>query len=431
VSSPERAHWRRARRGREAPSGELVAFVCPLITVLAVACKEGDAIVTGASPPPSDAGVPERGVCGATGEACCAEPMIACRPPLACDRDSGHCAADPAQLAATRLCRLDGECEPLERCCTGGSTGTCRALELECPLPDLALLALADPQPTLIDRTYFTSYSCPPDPGCAAELTSGYDIDFPVAIANLGSTDFIIGSPAVGVGFRISSCDSNAYVNDFLRYELLSKEGSIVKTSTAVPPCATGTSPFDCDFQGIVAGSIVRHVDTNCTGVDIDDVPPGDYVLRITVNPARIWTESDYSNNTLELAIALPSLDPLVACSDPPNPLLRFDRSLDCGWTPVTADGSGACSPGEAVIVECSACNGSGLIGLRVCEGTEACSYFRSEAESSQFIAGSIADESSCISVIFTCPSSGRYGLYVQHLAGVDCRPISASSESP
>ena len=44
-----------------------------------------------------------------------------------------------------------------------------------------------------------------------------------------------------------------------------------------------------------------RHLD--CQWIDVTDVPPGTYQLRLHVNPDRLTPESDYRNNILSCDI--------------------------------------------------------------------------------------------------------------------------------
>jgi hypothetical protein len=140
---------------------------------------------------------------------------------------------------------------------------------------------------------------------------------------------------------------------------------------------------------------------SDCQWLEITGLPPGDYRLRLTVNPDHALLESNYDNNVLELPVTLPALlDPLAACPSPSDPMvLAFSQLRDCSWSPARP---ATCTPGEAVAFGCALCEGDPM--LRVCEGSGACTVDRAFA----FAEGSDTAEK-CPTAHFTCPSSGVY----------------------
>ena len=46
-----------------------------------------------------------------------------------------------------------------------------------------------------------------------------------------------------------------------------------------------------------------RHLD--CQWIDVTDVPPGIYILRLLVNPDNLVLESDYKNNVVQCALEI------------------------------------------------------------------------------------------------------------------------------
>ena len=64
---------------------------------------------------------------------------------------------------------------------------------------------------------------------------------------------------------------------------------------------------YDCNYQGIQAGwADVYAAGLPCQYIDITGVPPGDYVLRLAINPAGLLPEADTNNNVTLVAPAPP-----------------------------------------------------------------------------------------------------------------------------
>ena len=65
---------------------------------------------------------------------------------------------------------------------------------------------------------------------------------------------------------------------------------------------------YYCGNQGITAGFADTYGrDLDCQYIDITDVSPGDYTLRITLNYAHMLAEADYENNITEVEVSIPA----------------------------------------------------------------------------------------------------------------------------
>ncbi|KTF87724.1 hypothetical protein cypCar_00004777, partial [Cyprinus carpio] len=56
--------------------------------------------------------------------------------------------------------------------------------------------------------------------------------------------------------------------------------------------CGAGIGPYD-----------TYHANIDCQWIDITDVSPGNYILKVTVNPGFQVQESDFSNNVVRCEI--------------------------------------------------------------------------------------------------------------------------------
>lgn len=146
---------------------------------------------------------------------------------------------------------------------------------------------------------------------------------FTTAVPNIGSRDLVLGIPANNPEvFHHSACHNHFHFDNFANYELLDGDSVVVGTGHKQAFCMLDTiswawpfelSQFDCANQGISRG-FTDHYETGlpCQWVDVTDVPPGDYTLRIEVNPTRtgdaypLLNERDFSNNVLEVGVTVP-----------------------------------------------------------------------------------------------------------------------------
>ncbi|XP_032082379.1 protein-lysine 6-oxidase-like [Thamnophis elegans] len=57
-------------------------------------------------------------------------------------------------------------------------------------------------------------------------------------------------------------------------------------------------------IQGLSPGCYdTYHANIDCQWIDITEVPPGNYILKVTVNPDFLVAESDFSNNVVQCDI--------------------------------------------------------------------------------------------------------------------------------
>ena len=372
-------------------------------------------------------GATDIALCGVQGGPCCAAPAEPCEAELFCDAAANPtCTRRPVQL-----CRPDEEaCGPGAVCCESGLLGTCETMPKEsCPALDLVV---ATPQldagavewrvfDPLIERD-----RCLIERGCVGGAGLRRLLGVSTIVNNVGAADLLLGSPHDKPELAVTICDGEPRFASFLRFELLDAIGPKVQQDVAAS-CSVASSgpfilPFDCDFQGIWSGfaqpyesaAIAGQNADECRWLDITDVLPGAYTLRVTVNPDGALSEQNRENNTpAELPVVIPAFgDPTALCPDPPNPLLGDFAERECGWAraPFQADGQAtACTPGAYIQLTCTSDNVEAICGdYRLCQGPESCSF-----EESIKPEGDRCYGFSEPNVFPLCPDTGQYSLWL------------------
>jgi hypothetical protein len=180
----------------------------------------------------------------------------------------------------------------------------------------------------LAEKTKFVTVEATQD-GCAFRhgCVSGSGqrnlMKFETATLNQGTADLWVGSPdEMPDRFTWDECHEHYHFDDFAAYQLLNPDGSVAAVghkqsfalqdirkvdSSAGPrqfPRFEGNEPV----QGISKGwADVYDNETECQYIDVTGVAPGDYVLEVTVNPAKLLAESDYDNNTTRVPVTIPA----------------------------------------------------------------------------------------------------------------------------
>jgi hypothetical protein len=344
-------------------------------------------------------------LCGEPEQACCPESRFACALGSSCDADAGMCRALPSETPdAPILCHADADCASTAHCCNAGSYGTCREIEAgaTCALPGLAVLA-SGAGVTVVEDGF--DGVTPSEGGCVRSAGAHRRIVVPVAVANFGAADFILGQRDT----RLSASDSAR--DDFLRYTLLDASGEPVASSHGQFPCTGATDTarrFNCDFAGLETGALAPALGLECERLDVTGLPAGAY--RLHVELTRQWLDADPGNERVDIPLDLPSFNPLDPCPALANPLLGESGAYgECGWSQAQLPGPGTCTPGEYVNFDCRGCVGHPQ--LRACAGDTPCSA--RSAIGNGFLSttsiGAIADP--CISLQLACPKIGRYNV--------------------
>ncbi|KAM8874229.1 lysyl oxidase-like 5a isoform 2-T2 [Spinachia spinachia] len=189
-------------------------------------------------------------------------------------------------------------------------------------LPDLVPDPYYIQAASYIQRVQMYALRCAAEENClsrSASHSSVKDLDyrvllrFPQRVKNQGTADFLPLKPRHE--WEWHSCHQHYHsMEAFSNYDLLDvSTGQKVAEGHKASFCLEDTScdpgvrrRFACTShtQGLGPGCYdTYHANIDCQWIDITDVPPGNYLLMVTVNPSRLVQESDFSNNEVRCDI--------------------------------------------------------------------------------------------------------------------------------
>ncbi|XP_010778938.1 protein-lysine 6-oxidase-like [Notothenia coriiceps] len=167
---------------------------------------------------------------------------------------------------------------------------------------------------TYIQRMPMYNLRCAAEENCLASSSSSasdYDtrvlLRFPQRVKNQGTADFLPSKPRYS--WEWHSCHNHFHsMDEFSLYELLDAQTqSQVAEGHKASFCLEDTScdpgyyrRFACTShtQGLSPGCYdTYNADIDCQWIDITDVSPGKYILKVTVNPRQQVPESNFNNN--------------------------------------------------------------------------------------------------------------------------------------
>jgi hypothetical protein len=182
------------------------------------------------------------------------------------------------------------------------------------PAPDLIIWGPAA-SPSVVTRT-FSASDCEVVEGCETPGTHRL-LTFTTETRNIGGGDLALGNPATNSLFEWASCHGHYHFEQFADYTLLDTNGNVVAAGHKVgfcledvrawSPTANPSTRYNCGNQGIQAGwADVYAAGLPCQYIDITGLDPGNYTLRLVVNPAGLIAESNTNNNTTEVPVTIP-----------------------------------------------------------------------------------------------------------------------------
>jgi hypothetical protein len=192
------------------------------------------------------------------------------------------------------------------------------------PMPDLLVNGDAIASSISLDQLLFADDACEIQEGCVAAAGNRTLLHFEGDIMNLGSDDLRLGTPGTSPYFSFSTCHQHYHLENIMSYELLDHAGNQVFGDTGAVVgrkqgfCIEGVERvsgsadniYDCDNQGLAPGWMdVYGAGLSCQWLDVTGVPPGEYQLRVTVDPLHTFPESNYDNNTVTVAVPIQPID--------------------------------------------------------------------------------------------------------------------------
>ncbi|XP_078252420.1 protein-lysine 6-oxidase [Rhinoraja longicauda] len=185
-------------------------------------------------------------------------------------------------------------------------------------LPDLVPDPYYIQVSTYVQKMHMYNLRCAAEENClASSAYSGsvrdYDmrvlLRFPQRVKNQGTADFLPSRPRYS--WEWHSCHRHYHsMDEFSHYDLLdATTHRKVAEGHKASFCLEDTS---CDYgyyrryactahsQGLSPGCYdTYNADIDCQWIDITDVKPGNYILKVAVNPSYLVPESDYGNNVV------------------------------------------------------------------------------------------------------------------------------------
>ncbi|XP_055020893.1 lysyl oxidase-like 5a [Boleophthalmus pectinirostris] len=133
---------------------------------------------------------------------------------------------------------------------------------------------------------------------------------FPQRVKNQGTADFLPLRPRHE--WEWHSCHQHYHsMEAFSTYDLLDvstglrvaqgHKASFCLEDTTCDPGIRRRYACTAHTQGLGPGCYdTYHANIDCQWIDITDVPPGNYVLKVMVNPSHLVEESDFTNNVVQ-----------------------------------------------------------------------------------------------------------------------------------
>ena len=175
------------------------------------------------------------------------------------------------------------------------------------PLPDLTLGYTQMAASIFQSREAFGGSACVLNE-CLSQPGLRRLLRFDTMVVNQGDAPLTLGAPDPDLAqWEYDSCHMHYHYVDFANYELLDGAGNVMAVGHKQSFClrddrmvgeGATTPSFDCSTQGLSPGwADIYASSLDCQFIDITDVAPGSYMLRVELNTERTITESRYDND--------------------------------------------------------------------------------------------------------------------------------------
>ena len=224
-------------------------------------------------------------------------------------------------------------------------------------LPNINMALVVDriASSAMVGTQAFAQDSCAFAEGCVDAPGFRRVLRFETVTPNDGDADLDVGRPEDNPDdFEFGECHQHFHFKDFAVYRLLDSDGQVVrdghKQAFALidfEPLGPGAPPprypLPDGTQGITRGwADVYDAYLDCQWVDVTDVEPGNYVLEIEINPERVFEESTYDDNLIEIPVSIPEQDDPLPPLPPewtcPEEAWHGHDDCDCGCGAVDPD---------------------------------------------------------------------------------------------
>lgn len=173
---------------------------------------------------------------------------------------------------------------------------------------------------------------------------------FDVLVHNRGDEDMVLGNPYDHPEmYTFSACHGHYHFTDASIYELLDASGNVVVTGRKQGFCMMDSLPsepdndakkkYDCTYQGISVGMAdLYEAALDCQWLDVTDVPPGRYAVRVVWDPLGQLDDGSRDDNEAIASFTIPpptEAPPVVTSITSPLPGTNVSpgRSYRVSWT--------------------------------------------------------------------------------------------------